>query len=313
MTTQSLTKMLVFLLGLYFLPGSVAAAVQVPIYLESMRTFTEEGYSPVAVASVWASFALAFIQLLVTSSWIVASGWWAKVVFPKSRDIELPRLGENATKEVLFSLLGVALLASAAMSVSSVITNWYVQPEPLSPEEARQTFFQYLPERTTLAIQLGLGLWLLFGTKGIVQGIVRARRAGRRSPSAEELAVQAYAEQFGRQPDFRVRYVWLPQEDADVHQLPFQHMRSDFSYEGDEIAETGIYMIWPEFEDERGDPIPEGDEIPESGTATMWIINRDQYQSFHRDRLSEGVRGHLMMGARRLADVEVTEVLGLAE
>jgi hypothetical protein len=121
----------------------------------------------------------------------------------------------------------------------------------------------------------------------------------------------SYLERFGRSPDFRVRYQWLPQDDAEVRQRPFQHIRCDFSYEGDDIQRTGIYMIWPEFEDLSGQPIPESGPVPESGTATMWIINNELRDEVHRQKVKPGARGYFMVGARRIAEVEVTEVPGL--
>ena len=121
----------------------------------------------------------------------------------------------------------------------------------------------------------------------------------------------SYAHRLG-EPDFRVRYKWLPASADGFFQRPFQHIRCDFSYAGDDIQKTGIYMIWPEFEDAEGLPIPEGHEIPEAGTATMWIVNREEYEEFHRERVRPGVRGFFMVGSRRIAEAEVTDVLRLA-
>jgi len=77
----------------------------------------------------------------------------------------------------------------------------------------------------------------------------------------------SYADRLGA-PDFRVRYKWLPASEDGFFQRPFQHIRCDFSYVGDDIKKTGIYRIWPDFEGPDERPIPEGEEIPESGTTT---------------------------------------------
>lgn len=121
----------------------------------------------------------------------------------------------------------------------------------------------------------------------------------------------SYANRLG-EPDFRVRYQWLPASEDGFLQRPFQHIRCDFSYAGDDIQKTGIYMIWPEFEDGAGLPIPDGEAIPECGTATMWIVNREEYEDFHRERVRPGVRAFFMVGSRRIAEAEVTDVLRLA-
>ena len=121
-----------------------------------------------------------------------------------------------------------------------------------------------------------------------------------------------YSERLGK-PDFRVRYRWFPPSEDGFFQRPFQHMRCDFSYEGDDVAKTGIYMIHPEFEDANHSPLPEGQEVPHSGTATMWIVNRDTYREFHREKVRPDVRCFFMVGSRRIAEAEVIDILGLAE
>ena len=120
-----------------------------------------------------------------------------------------------------------------------------------------------------------------------------------------------YRDQTGRKPDFRVRYQWLPQTFTGTNQKPFQHMRCDFAYDGDDIKQTGIYMIWPEFEDASGEPLDESSEVPTEGTATMWIVSSESRQRIHSKRIRPGVRGYFMLGSRRLAEAEVLEVIDL--
>lgn len=122
------------------------------------------------------------------------------------------------------------------------------------------------------------------------------------------MPAKSYTESMGP-ADFRIKYSWLLGEDGISYQLPFQHMRSDFSYDGDNVAETGVFMIWPEFQDSEGCPIH--GVIPLNGEASMWIMNRAKYELYHWDRLQVGLRGYLMMGARRLAHVRVIELIRL--
>jgi hypothetical protein len=122
-----------------------------------------------------------------------------------------------------------------------------------------------------------------------------------------------YAESTGRRPDFRVRYTWIADQAPGFHQRPFQHMRCDFAYEGDDVARGGIYMVWPEFEDEAGAPLPDDAAVPTNGTATMWIVASEMRTEVHRKRAQVGVRGFFMVGGTRIARAEIIDILGLHE
>lgn len=113
-----------------------------------------------------------------------------------------------------------------------------------------------------------------------------------------------------RLPDFRVRYQWTATRESVVPQQPLQHMRCDFAYAADDWSREGVYMIWPEFEDEEGQPLPENSRLPLTGTATMWILSDEMRQTVHRARIKVGTRGHFFAG-HPIADVEVIAILGL--
>lgn len=87
-------------------------------------------------------------------------------------------------------------------------------------------------------------------------------------------------------------------------------MRSDFLYEGDDPAEDGIWCIYPEFEDSAGKIVDENDSVKEEGTATMWILFQEN-RDYHRHRLNQGSRGYMVSGTRKIAEVEVLEILAL--
>jgi len=124
--------------------------------------------------------------------------------------------------------------------------------------------------------------------------------------------MQSYAEHFGRLPDFRVRYRWLGPDGQRRPQKLFQHIRSDFCYT--EFAENqqfdNYFMIHPEFESEVGTALSEDDDVPPNGTAGMWILV-DEMRDFHRERIRVGVKGFMMAGSDKLAEVEVIEVISL--
>lgn len=81
-------------------------------------------------------------------------------------------------------------------------------------------------------------------------------------------------------------------------------------YEGDDPLQDGISMVWPEFIGPSGTVLPEG-EVPMEGCAQMFVVNPDR-RPFHAARVAIGVRGFFMEGARRVAECQVTRVLGLA-
>ena len=121
-----------------------------------------------------------------------------------------------------------------------------------------------------------------------------------------------YAEQTGRQPDFEVHYRFFTHEEGGrLTGPPFQHIRCDWSYEGDDISKTGISMVWPEFLAKDGSIFSEGVQVPASGAATMWILTHYARVQNHQIRIKVGVRGYFMEGAKRTAEAVVTRVIGL--
>lgn len=121
-----------------------------------------------------------------------------------------------------------------------------------------------------------------------------------------------YADSNEHPADFEVYYrFYSPDEGGRRSGQPFKGYRCDWSYEGDEISETGLYMIWPEFQTEAGLPLGEDVPVPVAGTAAMWILSHDMRIKVHRNRIKEGVRGYFMEGGRRVAEATVSHVLGL--
>ena len=107
------------------------------------------------------------------------------------------------------------------------------------------------------------------------------------------------------QPDFRVSYKWCSD------QKPYQHMRCDFAYAGDDITHNDIYKIHPEFERAPGDPYGKDEEIPKEGIASMWIISDTMRSEVHAQLILEGTLGHFMDGLNKLGEVKVIETLRL--
>ncbi|MCP4180265.1 MAG: hypothetical protein GY756_21085 [bacterium] len=121
-----------------------------------------------------------------------------------------------------------------------------------------------------------------------------------------------YSKIRGYAPDFKIKYHFYSLEEEGRKNPVFQGIRSDFSYDGDDIQNTGIYMIHPEFIDKNGDVIVE-DNIPISnkGYAYMWILIPEMRKRVHQKRIRVGVKGYFQEGGNRTGRLEVVEVIGL--
>lgn len=112
--------------------------------------------------------------------------------------------------------------------------------------------------------------------------------------------------------DFKVLYRFLKNEDGTYIQKPFQGMRCDFAYDGDDVEETGIYMIWPEFENDLGEVITnKSTNINETGVARMWIAVPEMREQIHKSKAAIGTKGHFMVGGKQIAHAEIIEIVGL--
>lgn len=123
----------------------------------------------------------------------------------------------------------------------------------------------------------------------------------------------SYRDRRGTGPDFRVRYAFLSEADGGRKELPFQHIRSDFLYEGDDPQKDGIWCIWPEFLSASGAVLPENDRrVPKEGLADMYVLNRD-LRGEHIKRIRVGTKGYFVEGPKKTAVCEVVAVLGLSD
>ena len=119
-----------------------------------------------------------------------------------------------------------------------------------------------------------------------------------------------YNETTGRLPDFEVQYKIHDEVTSNFT----QGARCDFLYEGDDPKTDGIHMIWPEFLDDNGEVILDKTIHPKKqGRATMWIGMHESRVKFHRPRLKVGTKGYWVVGSKKIANVEVTKILGVFE
>jgi hypothetical protein len=119
-----------------------------------------------------------------------------------------------------------------------------------------------------------------------------------------------YFDILKRLPDFRVRYMFLPQNTP--MSLPvYQGRRFDFRYPNNGDLKNSHYIIWPEFEDEGGFTIlDKWMPIQTSGTAKMWIVNQ-KLTDYHRHYLKLGTMSYMTSGAEDIAECEVIELINL--
>ncbi|RNB85144.1 hypothetical protein EDM56_19750 [Brevibacillus fluminis] len=114
--------------------------------------------------------------------------------------------------------------------------------------------------------------------------------------------------------DFRITYTFFTEAEGGRKNPVFQGLRCDFSYAGDDVQKDGLFAIHPEFEDKNGEVIMDN-TIPVSGkgTARMWILFPEMRREVHLERIKVGVRGFFMEGPRKIASIEVIELVGLRE
>lgn len=123
--------------------------------------------------------------------------------------------------------------------------------------------------------------------------------------------MDSYRDTRRTEPDFRVRYRFLSEAEGGRKTLPFQHIRSDFLYEGDDPQADGIWCIWPEFVSADGAVLSDNQPVPVEGLADMFILNV-KLRAEHAKRIHVGAKGYFVEGHKRTAACEVVAVLGLA-
>ena len=121
-----------------------------------------------------------------------------------------------------------------------------------------------------------------------------------------------YDLEFNHQADFRVRYRFFTAEEGGRRVQPSQGYRSDFWYHAsEELNPNQLFMIFPEFENERGELILRSDvPVPLQGTARMWVVVPER-REFHSTRIQIGTKGYFREGSVNTAEFEVIEILGL--
>lgn len=128
--------------------------------------------------------------------------------------------------------------------------------------------------------------------------------------------LKPYKELTSTDFNFVVRYTFYLKEEVRFGRtlLPSQHYRCDFGYAEDVDKEPTphndirLYMIYPEFLDESGNPILEKEKsVNKSGLATMWILD-PSFIPYHKNRIKVGTKGYFMEGACKIAECEVIEV-----
>ncbi len=93
----------------------------------------------------------------------------------------------------------------------------------------------------------------------------------------------------------------------------FNGIRWDFAYEGDDIKEVGIFIIWPDFMDENGDSLPTDKPLPidKKLKARMTIVVDEMREKVHLERVKVGTKFFCHEGGKQVAMGEVTRITGL--
>ena len=170
MKTRELAKLCVFLVGVFRLPAVLDYLAVWPAALPE---------EPHWWLDAWAIFIVPTTSLLFILSFLVVPGWWARLVFPSSEEIVLPGVTYERTSELLFALVGLAVLVTAVPQSVEEFARWQQGPAlSLTPEQQQQALRDAIPGRAALIAKVALGLILFLGRRGLVAAWQAARQAG---------------------------------------------------------------------------------------------------------------------------------------
>jgi len=110
-------------------------------------------------------------------------------------------------------------------------------------------------------------------------------------------------------PDFEARITILTADQGGRQQPPHNYIRWDLGYANAEDP-NALYMIWPVFLDEQGQPIAKGIPLVGTYTAHMHIVVQEMLP-FHKTQIAVGTRFNCHEGSHVVATGEVTRLLAL--
>ena len=114
--------------------------------------------------------------------------------------------------------------------------------------------------------------------------------------------------------DFEVEYRFVSREEGGRETGPPAQglYRCDWVYADVVEEDPGtLWMIWPIFINESGEPLPRGTLVTETGLARMVILNDDLRETVHKNRIKLGVRGYFVEGVKKVAEAVVVRVVDL--
>jgi hypothetical protein len=115
---------------------------------------------------------------------------------------------------------------------------------------------------------------------------------------------------YSKQADFEAEITILTAAEGGRSHPPHNYIRWDLGY-SDRTSSDPIYMIWPVFLDQFGDPFPRGVPIEGTLTAGMFIVVREMVD-FHKQRIFVGATFNCHEGKRVVARGIVTKLLALS-
>ncbi|WBX77959.1 hypothetical protein PG911_06805 [Tenacibaculum ovolyticum] len=111
--------------------------------------------------------------------------------------------------------------------------------------------------------------------------------------------------------DFEVEYQILTESEGGRKTLPYQGIRWDFWYDYNGIHEGHLFMIWPEFLNDKGNVITQKNTpVSSSGRARMWIIN-DGLRKYHQDKIKIGMNANGYEGNTLVVKYLISKIVGL--
>ena len=112
--------------------------------------------------------------------------------------------------------------------------------------------------------------------------------------------------------DFEASIRIFATEEGGRNSPPFNGIRWDLCYAEDSALEH-LWMIWPDFMDEKGGSLPTDKPLPigVNLTARMTILADKMRLEVHRKRVAIGTTFYCHEGSKRVAFGRVTKITGL--
>jgi len=167
---------------------SVISAAKALNYLMILEQLFQGNFRPGAIITILVSSSLPSILLLAfgVALWLKAERVAAYMLPDREETSERPALSIEDVQSAAFSVVGVLVLAGAIPQLVQTVSSIIIM-HSLEYTSRNQWFLPHdIPRMAGLVVQLIIGFWLFFGSRGIAGLYGRMREAGLNRVKEEE-------------------------------------------------------------------------------------------------------------------------------